>query len=43
MDSYVDYDYEELYFNPASEEEQIIRQIRKIGIPEIAWADNSLR
>ncbi len=38
-----DHDYEEPYFVPASEEEQIIGQIRALGIPEVVVGDDSLR
>ncbi len=37
------HDYEEPYFVPASEEEQIIGQVRNLGIPEVALTDDSLR
>ena len=35
-DNPLDHDYEEPYFEPASEEEDIISQLRKMAIPVIA-------
>ena len=41
--SFINHDYEEPYFTPATEEEQIILQLKRLQVLEVTVGENSLR